>query len=372
VTQPTGLLVVAGEGSGDRLAAPVLERLNVPSFGLGGPAMAAQGCRLVADQSDVAAMGLGSVVARAGRLVRAWQKLGAAIRSERPRVSLLVGFSEFNARLAPRLRRGGSHVLWYAPPQIWAWRPSRGSRLSRSSDALALTLPFEQAIWARWGARAHYVGHPALELRFATREVARTSLGTPPTGDLVALLPGSREQEVRGHLPLLLDAFAELARRRPGIGAAVIVAPCLRPEVGTWVARRARKSGLRALALGVPELLPAFDLALAVSGTVTLEAALARVPPVIVYRPGPIATFWARRELCVPYVGLPNLVLGEPAFPELLAQDARADRIGAAAHRLLEDRSRAIDACDRVRGALGRGIEQPPSARVADLIAPWL
>jgi lipid-A-disaccharide synthase len=283
-----------------------------------------------------------------------------------------VGFSEFNARLAPRLRQGGSRVLWYAPPQIWAWRPSRGARLGRASDALALILPFEKDAWERWEARAHYVGHPALELRFAPREAARASLGAPPTGDLVALLPGSREQEVLGHLPLLLDAFAELACRRPGLRAAVIVAPGLRPEIGTWVARRARRSGVRALALGIPELFSAFDLALAVSGTVTLEAALARVPPVIVYRPGPLATWWARRALRVPFVGLPNLVLGEPVFPELLAQDARAERIAAEAHRLLEDRSRAFDACDRVRGALSRGIEQPPSARVADLIAPWL
>jgi lipid-A-disaccharide synthase len=334
--------------------------------------MAAQGCRLVADQSGVAAMGLGSVLRRAGLLFRAWEKLGVAIRSERPRASLLVGFSEFNARLAPRLRARGSRVLWYAPPQIWAWRPNRGAQLARSSDALALILPFEPAAWADWGARTHYVGHPALELRYPSREAARASLGAPPAGDLVALLPGSREQEVRGHLPLLLAAFAELSRRRPGLRAAVIVARYLRPEVGAWVARRARRSGVGALALGVPELLSAFDLALAVSGTVTLEAALGRVPPVIVYRPGPVAAWWARRTLRVPFVGLPNLVLGEPAFPELLAQDARAERIAAEAHRLLEDRARAIGSCDRVRAALGRGIVRAPSARVADLIAPWL
>jgi lipid-A-disaccharide synthase len=365
------LLVVAGEGSGDRLAAPVLERLRTPSFGLGGPAMAEQGCRLVADQSELAAMGIGSVLWRAGRLARAWQKLGAAIRADHPRAALLVGFSEFNARLAPRLRQRGTRVLWYSPPQIWAWRSGRGARLARASDLMALILPFEQAAWERWGARAHYVGHPALEVRYPPRELARAALGVSATAELVAVLPGSREQEVRVHLPLLLDAFAELARRRPGLRAVVIVARTLAPEVGAWVARRARASGADTLALGVPELFSAFDLALAKSGTGTLEAALARVPPVIVYRPGPVTAWWARRTLGVPLVGLPNLVLGERAFPELLAQSARPGRIAAEAHGLLLDRSRAIRACDRVREAL-RGGERAPSARVADLIAPWL
>jgi lipid-A-disaccharide synthase len=169
----------------------------------------------------------------------------------------------------------------------------------------------------------------------------------------------------------MLDAFAELRRRRPGIEAVVVVARSLAPEVGAWVARRARSSGVGTLALGVPELLVAFDLAIAKSGTGTLEAALAGAPPVIVYRPGPVTAWWARRALGVPWVGLPNLVLGEPVFPELLAQDARADRIADEAERLLENRSRAIGSCGRVREALGKFLDAP-SARVAELIAPWL
>jgi lipid-A-disaccharide synthase len=334
--------------------------------------MAAEGCRLVVDQSEVAAMGIGSVLGRAGHLARAWQRLGAAIRAQRPGAALLVGFSEFNARLAPRLRGAKTRVLWYAPPQIWAWRPDRGARLAGTSDLMALILPFERRAWERWGARVEYVGHPALEVQYPSPKLARASLGvSAPPNDLVALLPGSREHEVRVHLPLVLDAFAELRRRRPGVRGVVVVARCLSPEVGAWVARSARSRGVGTLALGVPELLAAFDLAIVKSGTVTLEAALAGVPPVIVYRPGPVTALWARRALRVPWVGLPNLVLGERAFPELLAQNARPDRIADEAERLLEDRSQAISACDRVREALGQ-VAQPPSARVADLIAPWL
>jgi lipid-A-disaccharide synthase len=372
VNEPSRLLVVAGEASGDRLAAGVLERLGVPAFGLGGPEMAAQGCRLVLDQADVAAMGIGSVLGRAVSLVRAFQKLEAAIRSERPRAALLVGFSEFNARIGPRLRSSGTRVLWYAPPQIWAWRPKRGARLGRAADILGLLFPFETKAWEPWHAAAHYVGHPAIEVRHASREEARDLVGAPRSGELVAIMPGSREQEVRSHLPLLLDAFARLSHRRPGIGAKVVVARGLSPDLAAWAARRARSRRVGALAVGLPELLPVFDLALAVSGTVTLEATLAGVPPVIVYRPGPLSAWWARRALRVPFVGLPNLVLEEAAFPELLGAEACPERIADRAQALFLARPRALDACDRVRAALRRGLGRAPSAHVAALLAPWL
>lgn len=372
MTRPKRLLVVAGEGSGDAFAAPVVARLGVEAFGLGGPALEGVGCHVLVHLAGVAAMGIGTVAVRAAALLDAWRRLLRAVDRERPAAALLVGFSEFNARLGPRLRQRGIRVLWYAPPQIWAWRRGRGARLCRASDAFALILPFEARAWEPSGAPVHYVGHPALEAEYAESESARALAGADADQSLVALLPGSREHEVHTHLPLLLGAFLALRRRCPGLGARVLLASSLDPRSCDWARRLGRSHGIPGLALGMAPVLRAFDLALAVSGTATLEAALAGVPPVIVYRPGLVAGAWARCALLVPWVGLPNLVLEQAAFPELLGRAAQPEAIAERARGLLENPGPARAACHRVREALGRGLDRAPSARVAELVAPWL
>jgi hypothetical protein len=158
-----GVLVVAGEGSGDAMAAPVVRQLGVPAFGLGGTALGAVGMELVSDLSRTAAMGVGAVLVRAPLLIDAGRRLLSEARRRKPRAALLVGFSEFNAWLGPRLRKLGMRVLWYSPPQIWAWRGGRADTLRDACDRMAVILPFEEELWRAHGADAHYVGHPSLE-----------------------------------------------------------------------------------------------------------------------------------------------------------------------------------------------------------------
>jgi lipid-A-disaccharide synthase len=144
----TSLLVIAGEASGDRAAAAVVGRLDgVRAFGLGGPALASRGVDLVGDLRASTALGLGEVGARAGRVLLAWRAVVRAARRDRPRAALLVNYTEFNARLAPRLHAAGTRVLWYGAPQVWAWRPGRARSLRRWIDRMAVMLPFEEATW---------------------------------------------------------------------------------------------------------------------------------------------------------------------------------------------------------------------------------
>jgi lipid-A-disaccharide synthase len=358
------LLVIAGEASGDLLASRVIARLDAPSFGLGGPLLAAAGTEVVADLRPIAAMGLGAPPARAPALARALSSLLGAVLRGRPTAALLVGLSEVNARLAALLRRRGVRVLWYAPPQIWAWRAGRAAAIARSCDELALVLPFEVEAWSRAGARAMYVGHPALESEAA----AHVTAGSP----FVALLPGSRPHEVRAHLPVFVEAAAHL-RERTGIRAAIVQAPSLEAQTRQWMNGVAHAAGIDVLTAPLGRALPGARCALTASGTATLECAALGVPPVIVYRTDPVTYAVARLMVRVPFIGLPNLVLGRPAFPELVQGDFTVDSVVRAALDVLRSAAFHERACRDAREALQAGLDaRLPSERVASTLAGWL
>lgn len=371
------LLVVAGEASGDAMAAPVVARLGAQAFGLGGAALAAERVELVANLTATAVMGLGAVAGRAPRIARIAVELLGEARRRRPRAALLVGYSEFNAWLGPRLRALDTRVLWYGAPQIWAWRAGRAARARRACDRMALVLPFEETLWRSQGVDARYVGHPALEHALGDRAALRARLGLTPYAEYLAVLPGSRPHEVRRHLEPMLRAVALLRAERGAVDARVIVASSLDARSAAWVRRRAAHAAVETLATPAPEALGAFDVALAKSGTATLECALAEVAPVVVYRAGRLSALLAKRLLRVREVGLPNLVLGENVFPELLQERVTAQELARAARPLLDDRAGAVRQCRRVaetlRAALPRGPSEPgASERVARMMRPWL
>jgi lipid-A-disaccharide synthase len=216
---------VAGEASGDRAAAAVVSRLGVPSFGIGGPALEASGTELLADLRGFTAMGLSELAGRAARIARAFARVAHAGR--RARAALLVGYTEFNARLAPRLHRHGVRVLWYGAPQVWAWRRGRARSLRRHIDRMAVVLPFEEALWREEGVDAHYVGHPARDTTALDRDTARRALGLTPRAAAVAILPGSRPHEVRRMLEPMLDAYLRVRDDRASVDGRVLLAPSL-------------------------------------------------------------------------------------------------------------------------------------------------
>lgn len=342
------------------MAASVVERLRTPAFGLGGDRLAAAGVDLVAHVRSVSSMGAFPVLRRSLRIAGALGGLIQRLRRHRPSAALLVGFSEVNARLGPMLRRRSVPVLWYCPPQVWAWRAARARTLARACDRMAVVLPFEEPLWRDAGARATYVGHPAFELVGRTR-TDRAQTSTPR----VALLPGSRDAEVRRHLPLMLEAVAQRARH-----AELVLAESLSPEATRWARSEATKLGIHVSAGLARTALAGCDAALAASGTATLECVAAGVPPVIIYRTDPLTWMVAKHSVTVPWVALPNIVLGERAFIELLQRDATATALAGALDEVLGAREHYRALCSRVRTRL-RG-RPAPSARVADMIAPWL
>lgn len=369
------LVVVAGEASGDRAAAGVIARLEgARVFGLGGPALARTGVELVSDLRASTALGFGEAGGRARQVFRAWRAILREVRDRRPTAALLVNYSEFNLRLAARLRSCGVRVLWYGPPQVWAWRARRVDDVGRRVDELALMLPFEEPLWRAAAVPARYVGHPALEASMLDREAARRTLRLPIDAEAVGILPGSRPHEVRRLLAPMLDAYDAVRARRPNVDARLLVAASLDAETRRWSLKAAAARGVQTFEVdptaGAIEVLRAFDACVCASGTVTLEAALAGVPPVVAYRVGLATELAVRLLVRIPHVALPNLLLGRRAFTELLQRNARPGPIAAAIGAALDRRSELAAACEEVRSALGAS--HTPSATVAQMLAPWI
>src|SRR4051794_13809270 len=216
----SGLMVVAGEASGDRAAAGVLRALGpaaARAFGMGGPAVEAAGAELVADLRRSTALGVSEVAARAVAIGSAYAQVLYAAHARKPRAALLVNYTDFNTRVARGLHASGVRVLWYGAPQIWAWRADRARALRPSIDRMAVILPFEEALWRNVGVDARYVGHPAREGVLLGRRAARDALGLTPFAAAIAIMPGSRPHEVQRLLAPMLDAYEEVRRDRASI-----------------------------------------------------------------------------------------------------------------------------------------------------------
>jgi lipid-A-disaccharide synthase len=242
----------------------------------------------------------------------------------------------------------------------------------RACDRLALVLPFEQALWQQLGADARYVGHPSIVKRLPERSALRARLGFAPGAAALALVPGSRAQELRRHLEPMLDTVEQLGRGTSPIEARLILAPALGTRLKRWAAERARRAGVAAREAPETAPLAAFDAALVASGTATLECALHGVPPVIVYRTDRATELVARWALRVPHIGLPNLLLGRRVFPELVQRAVCAPRLAQSVQELLVAREALVAQCERVRELLLEPLEDHPALLPADRVARWL
>jgi lipid-A-disaccharide synthase len=332
-------------------------------------------------------MGLTEVAARLPRVVTAFARLVATARERRPRAAVLIDYTEFNLRLGKMLKSIGVPVLWCVAPQVWAWRPGRVVTIAKALDRLALILPFETALWRAAGVDAHYVGHPALDAPTLSRDAARAALGLSASRPSIVLLPGSRPHEVRQHTPIMLAALAELDRAGLGVEPRLLVATSLDEATQRWLRSQTEGAGVPTVdADHAASPLAAFDAAIAASGTATLECALAGVPPVVIYRLSRLSAAVARRFVRTRFVGLPNIVLASPVYPELLDRDAEPVGVARALGAVLERGSSFAPHAQELRRRLAW--PSPPftteedatngplgttaTERMASLLSPWL
>ncbi len=376
-------MVVAGETSGDTLAAELVNALRQehaarfsdttpghqplqtglqPRFiGAGGPSMAAAGVRLEIDMTAHAVIGLAEALKKLLDFRRLFHQLLSVALQNTPDTLVCVDFSGFNRRFAHAVRRRASQsvfrnwnprIVQFVSPQVWASRPGRARLMARDFDLLLSIFPFEPDWYAKHAPRLKvvYVGHPIVD-RHLNAPISTASNSSAPH---IVLLPGSRTGELKRHLPVVYGA-AELIRARKPSARFTLVLP------DEKLATQARAAGLKAfinLQIGeLPRALASADLAIASTGTVTLECAWFRVPTIALYKTSWSTYQIAKRIITVNYLAMPNLLANAPVFPELVQNDADAIKVSAAALELLDNharRKKIREDLDRIAASLGK------------------
>jgi lipid-A-disaccharide synthase len=337
------ILISAGEASGDRLGAGLARALlrrrpDLELSGMGGPQMAAAGVRLVRDAAEVSVVGIQEVLAHLPAIRAAMRALEGCLDRERPDLLVPIDFPDFNLRLAARARRRNVDVVYFVSPQIWAWRRGRVRVVRDLVRRMLVLFPFETAFYEEAGVPVTFVGHPAAEAAEAPRprETLCRLAGLDPRREIVALVPGSRRSEVRRLLPPLLAAAARVRERRPDAQALVTLAPALdRAEVQRIVASSAAPA-TRIHAGDFPEILSVCAAGAVASGTASLEAAVAGLPLVVVYRVSAVTAWIGRMLVRLDSIALPNLIAGRRVVPELVQGACNPGRIATELLRYLE------------------------------------
>jgi lipid-A-disaccharide synthase len=345
------LLLSCGEASGDLYAGALTRELRAldPGLrisGLGGPHFAAAGGRLLADYRGVAVTGMTEVLAKLPKLFDTRRTLVAAARAERPDALVVVDFPDFNLRLAREIKRLGIPVVYYISPQIWAWRAGRLATIRAIADRVLVIFPFEETIYRDGGVPVEFVGHPLVDLAKAsmTRDQFLAARGFSPKAPTVAILPGSRPNEVSRILPDLVASAALIKARVPGAQFIVARAPHLDDHLFDSA------DGLTLVEGEADTVLASADVALAASGTATLQAALHDTPMVVVYRLSKVTYMLAQQLVSLDMFAMVNLIAGEKIVPELAQKAFTPEAVAAEAVSMLTDRDRAA----RIRVGLAR------------------
>lgn len=371
------IFLVAGEPSGDALGARLMAALKratggrVRFAGVGGERMAGEGLTSLFPLTDIAVMGFTEVVPRLPVIFRRLRETADAIWAQHPAAVVTIDAPSFGLRIADRVRASGVPLIHYVAPQLWAWRPSRARKLAGRVDRLLALLPFEPEFFGRLGVTCTYVGHPVIEGAAAPGSGSRfrQRYGVAADSPIVLVLPGSRIGLARRMLPLFQAAVGRLATRHPALHAVL-------PTVaGTDAFVRAATAGWQLPHTVVSSLeerrdaIAAAGVALSISGTATLELAVAGVPMVVGYRVGRLTELLARRMIEVPYVAMPNLILGCGAVPELLQDQCTPDALATQLDTLLRDGAAQRADLVEIRRRLGLAEMQSSGVRPSDRAA---
>ncbi|MDE1947644.1 MAG: lipid-A-disaccharide synthase [Burkholderiales bacterium] len=338
------LAMVAGEASGDLLAASLLGALHerwpdLTTAGIGGPRMQAAGFEAWWPSDRLAVRGYVEVLRHYRAISKVRDELAERLLADRPAAFIGVDAPDFNLGLEARLKRAGVKAIHFVCPSIWAWRGSRAQKMAASCDHVLCLFPFEPELLQRHGVAATYVGHPLADLIpfDPPRAAARAALGLGERDEVVAILPGSRRSEIEAIAPAFLRAAARMRRERPGLRFVLPIAPGLRGLVEPLAARDAPGVDLQLLDGRSHEALAACDVTLIASGTATLEAALFKRPMVIGYRMAALSWQIMKRLAYQPWFGLPNILCREFVVPELIQERCEPEALARATLAWLGD-----------------------------------
>ena len=381
MTTPLRVALAAGEASGDALGEGLIQALrslepNVECFGVAGPRMVAAGCEPWFRAEELSVMGLAEVLKHLPRLLRMRRSLIERVRNSGADVFVGIDAPDFNLPAAAALKASGLPTVQYVSPQVWAWRQSRVKSIRRSVDLVLCLLPFETQFYAAHGVKARFIGHPladAIPLQMSARD-ARERLGLPADQPIIAVLPGSRRNEVATLARPFMETVGWLKARRPTLEAAVgLVSEPIGELFRATVADVAAARDAHLFTGRTRDVMAAADVVLTASGTASLETLLVRRPMVVAYRIVPV-TYWLYRRLGVarlPNFSLPNLLAGRTLVPEFVQSQVRPEVLGPAVERFLDGDPPDPDWYDvfgRIHEQLRRGGSGAAAREVLELV----
>ena len=372
------IFLVAGEPSGDVLGARLMAALKarspaLPRFaGVGGERMTAEGLDSLFPMRELSIMGYLEVVPKIPRVLARVRETAAAARRMRPDAVITIDAPDFSFRVARRLAGAGIPLIHYVAPQVWAHRPGRSAKIAEFLDHLLAILPFEPPYFEAVGLPCSYVGHAIVEedAHQGDGEGFRIRHGISPDAPLICVLPGSRHGEVSRHLPIFGATLGLIAARYHGLSAVVPTVAAVADAVTAGCADWPVPSHVVVGRDEKYDAIAASRVALAASGTVALELAIAGTPMVIAYKTNVLTAWLARRMVRVSYACLVNLILDSPVVPEFIQEDCRADLLAEAVAALYDDgdaRAAQIAGGRQAAKSLGFG-GTPPSDRAADTV----
>jgi len=357
------ILVVAGEVSGDMHAADVVRALkerdpSLTFWGIGGDRLRAEGVETLHDIKEMAVLGFAEVLAKYSFFKGVFNEVLAEADKRNPDAVLLVDYPGFNLRLAKQLKKRGVKVLYYVCPQVWAWNRGRIPKMAEIIDRLMVIFPFEVDVFKGVYLKVDFVGHPLVkELReFRTEPPEELPWGAEKK---IALLPGSRKQEIKRILPALLNAALHIEKVRPDVSFLIAV-PERQEALAEEIFQRAKTAPVHCSIVTnkAREVLKTADAAFVASGTATLEAAFIRCPFVLVYKTAPLNYVLGRALIRVPHLGIVNIVAGREVVPECIQHDMRPEKLVLAIQSLMNDtahRQGMIEAFEQIEEHLGSG-----------------
>jgi lipid-A-disaccharide synthase len=367
------VMLSCGEASGDLYAGALVEALRarepqVEVFGLGGDRFKAAGGRLIGDYRGLAVTGLIEAVRILPDSYAMYRRLVQAARDERPDVLVLIDFPDFNFRLMAAVKRLGIPVVYYVSPQLWAWRPGRIQTMKALVDRVLPIFPFEEPLYRAEGIDVRFVGHPLVELVHVgeSRDALTRRLELDPARPIVALLPGSRPNELHRIVPVLAAAVPRIASAVVGTQFLVARAPNLADSY--FLPFHASGAPVRIVEGATDDVLAASDAVITASGTATVQTALHGKPMVVVYRLSPMTYKLGKPLVRVSMFSMVNLVAGDRVVQELIQDECTPERVAEETVVLLTDRDRVVDMQEQlamVREKLGG---EGASGRAADAI----
>jgi lipid-A-disaccharide synthase len=339
------IFIITGELSGEMHAAHLVkslkDRFHFQFSAVGGKRLMEEGADVICDYQNISITGISELLSKITHIYRAWRIVKKHIRETRPALVILVDFPGFNLSMARFAKKLGIPVLYFIAPQIWAWKKKRIETMERCVDRVICILPFEKALYDQHGIDSVYVGHPFVNMvkPSLSREVFLEQIHSDGSGPIITIMPGSRQNEIIKHLPVLLKIVAIMKKSLPGMVVVLPLAENIEPAM--LAPFRGSFGDTVIIKKHAYDALAYCDTAIVASGSVTLEAAILKAPTIVIYQISSLSYLIAKMLVKIEFISLPNIIAGKEVFPEFI-QDLDPEKIAEKALYMVHNGKEAI------------------------------